>query len=144
MLNHEARQLMNERFGKDRLIALATAVDGMPYVREVNAYYEDGAFYIITCALSSKMEQIARNPMVALSGEWFTAHGHAESLGWFCAPANGKLADKLTAVFAEWINNGHTNGVDPNTITLRVQLTNGVLFSHGIRHEIDFTQEEAR
>lgn len=138
MLNNEVQQIMNERFGRDRLIALATAVDGMPYVREVNAYYESGAFYIITYALSGKMQQIAQNPTVAISGDWFTGHGRAESLGWFCDPANKTLADKLTAVFAEWINNGHTNFVDPNTIILRVQLTNGVLFSHGKRYDIDF------
>ena len=138
MLNNEVHQIMNERFGRDRLIALATAVDGMPYVREVNAYYESGAFYIITYALSGKMQQIAQNPTVAISGDWFTGHGRAESLGWFCAPANKTLADKLTAVFAEWIKNGHTNFVDPNTIILRVQLTNGVLFSHGTRYDIDF------
>ena len=142
MLNHEARQLMNERFGKDRLIALATAVDGMPYVREVNAYYEDGAFYIITYALSDKMKQIAQNPIVAISGEWFSAHGHAENLGWICEPANHALAERLTAVFAGWINNGHTNFVDPNTIILRVKLTHGVLFSQGTRYDIDFAQEE--
>lgn len=141
MLNNEAKRMMNERFGRDRLIALATAVDGMPYAREVNAYYENGAFYIITCALSGKMKQIAQNPTVAISGDWFTAHGHAESLGWICEPANQKMADKLTAVFADWINNGHTNFVDPNTIILRIRLTDGVLFSHGKRYDIDFTEE---
>jgi hypothetical protein len=138
MLNNEVQQIMNERFGRDRLIALATAVDGVPYVREVNAYYESGAFYIITYALSGKMQQIAQNPTVAISGDWFTGHGRAESLGWFCDPANKALADRLTLAFAEWINNGHTNFVDPNTIILRIQLTHGVLFSHGTRYDIDF------
>ena len=144
MFSKEAQQTMNERFGRDRLIALATAVDGMPYVREVNAYYENRAFYIITWARSEKMKQIAQNPTVAISGDWFTAHGRAESLGWICEPKNKPLADRLTAVFAEWINNGHTNFVDPNTIILRVQLTHGVLFSHGTRCDIDFTQEESQ
>ena len=51
----EAQEIMNERFGKDSLIALATAVDGMPYVRTVNAYYENGAFYVITYAQSTKI-----------------------------------------------------------------------------------------
>ena len=138
MFNHEVRQIMNERFGRDRLIALATAIDGMPYVREVDASYEDGAFYIITYALSNKMKQIAKNPTVAVAGEWFTAHGRAENLGWICDPANKAMADKLTKVFAEWINNGHTNFVDPNTIILRVKLTSGVLFSHSKRFDVAF------
>ena len=47
-LNPEAEKIMIERFGKDSVIALATTENGVPYVRNVNAYYEDGAFYIIT------------------------------------------------------------------------------------------------
>lgn len=51
--------LMDERFGKDNVLALATLEDGLPAVRYVNAYYECGAFYIITYALSGKMGQLA-------------------------------------------------------------------------------------
>lgn len=49
--SREAEQIMNERFGKDAIIALATTENKTPYVRYVNAYYEDGAFYIITFQL---------------------------------------------------------------------------------------------
>ena len=52
----EAETIMMERFGKDTILALATADNGVPYVRNVNAYYEDGAFYVITHALSNKMK----------------------------------------------------------------------------------------
>lgn len=45
---------MTERFGKNIIIALATVENEVPYVRYVNAYYEKGAFYIITHALSNK------------------------------------------------------------------------------------------
>ena len=34
--------------------------NGMPCVRNVDAYYEDGAFYVITYALSNKMKQIEK------------------------------------------------------------------------------------
>lgn len=47
-ISSEAEKIMVERFGKDTVIALATVEDGVPYVRSVNAYYENGAFYIIT------------------------------------------------------------------------------------------------
>ena len=47
-LSKEAEKIMTERFGKDTVIALATVENEMPYVRYVNAYYENGAFYIIT------------------------------------------------------------------------------------------------
>jgi len=35
---------MTERFGKDNIIAPATVEEGRPYVRNVNAYYENGVF----------------------------------------------------------------------------------------------------
>ena len=50
-LSEEAEKIMIERFGKDTVIALATVENEVPYVRYVNAYYENGAFYIITYAL---------------------------------------------------------------------------------------------
>ena len=48
------------------------------------------------------------------------------------------MADKLRAAFAEWYANGHTNEADPNTIILRIRLTDGVLFHHGTRYDITF------
>ena len=55
MLTPQVQQIMTERFGKDSLIALATAENNIPHVRTVNAYYEDGCFYTITWAKSGKM-----------------------------------------------------------------------------------------
>ena len=137
-LPQAALDVMNERFGKDSLIALATLDGERPSVRNVNALYEDGAFYVITHALSGKMKQIALNPTVAVSGEWFTGHGVGENLGSLCAEKNHAIAGKLRAAFAAWYGNGHINEADPNTCILRVRLTDGVLFSHGTRYDLDF------
>lgn len=134
----EAKRLMDERFGHDTLIALATAADDIPNVRAVNAYYENGAFYIITHAQSNKMKQIAENPNVGLCGEWFNAHGIGLNLGWFCKEDNRIIAEKLKNVFREWIDNGHNNFDDENTCILCVRLKDGVLFSHGTRYDILF------
>ena len=43
--DQKAEKIMIERFGKDTVIALATVENGIPHVRNVNAYYEDGSFY---------------------------------------------------------------------------------------------------
>ena len=131
----EAEQIMIERFGRDTIIALATTENEMPYVRYVNAYYENGAFYIITHALSNKMQHIKADPVVAVAGEWFTAHEKGISLGYFGKIENGMIAEKLKKVFTEWIDNGHTDFDDENTIILRVELTDGLLFSHDTRYE---------
>lgn len=135
----EAQKIMNERFNHDTLIALATIDGQVPFVRTVNSYYEDGSFYVITYALSNKMKQIAKNPAVAVCGDWFTAHGVGENLGHILRPESAQLADKLRTAFASWYQNGHTNEADPNTCILRIRLTDGVLLSHGTRYNIDFT-----
>ncbi len=131
----EAEQIMIERFGKDTIIALATTEKETPYVRYVNAYYENGAFYIITYALSNKMKHIKDNPVVAIAGQWFTAHGKGVSLGYFGKKENGIIAEKLKNIFAEWIDNGHNDFDDENTVILCVELTDGLLLSHGTRYE---------
>ncbi len=139
-LTKETEAIMKERFGKDSIISLATAVNNIPYVRTVNAFYDNGSFYILTYGLSNKMKQIAQNTNVAISGDWFTAQGNAKNLGYFGKEDNKKIAEKMKVAFAEWIDNGHNNFDDVNTIILCVNLTKGLLFSHGTRYEIDFTE----
>lgn len=135
ILDQEAEKIMKERFGKDTVISLATVDNHIPWVRYVNAYYEDGAFYTITYALSNKMKHIENNPVVAIAAEWFTAHGKGFSLGYFGKKENHEIAGKLRRAFAEWIDNGHSDFDDTNTIILCVELTDGLLFSHGTRYE---------
>lgn len=131
----KAEQIMAERFGKDTVIALATAEGGIPFVRYINAYYEDGAFYLITHARSNKMRQIRDNPAVAIAGEWFTGHGTGRSLGYFGKEENSAIAQKLKKAFAAWIDNGYSDLGDQNTIILCITLTGALLLSHGTRYE---------
>ena len=138
-LTKETDAVLRERFGKDSIMALATAVDNIPYVRSVDAFYEDGCFYVLTHGLSGKMKQIEKNPAVALSGEWFTARGKGVDLGYFGKPENARIAGKMREVFSAWIDNGHNNFEDVNTCILCIELTDGILFSNGACHEIDFT-----
>ena len=140
-LTKETKEIMNERFGKDSIIAIATIKDGEPYVRNVDGFYEDGAFYVITYALSNKMKQIEENPHVAISGDWFTAHGKGINLGWFCKEENKDIAEKLRKAFCAWIDNGHNNFDDENTCILCIRLTDGILFANGTRYDIDFTND---
>ena len=139
-LTKELNAILLERFGKDSIIALATEADHVPYVRNVDAIYENGAFYVLTHGLSTKMKQIAQNPTVAISGEWFTAHGKGINLGYFGKPENAWIAQKMKVAFSQWIDNGHNNFDDINTSILCIQLTDGLLFSQGKCYEIDFTE----
>ena len=136
----EIDAILLDRFGKDSIIALATSIDNIPYVRSVDAFYENGAFYVLTHGLSGKMKQISQNPTVAISGEWFTAQGKGVDLGYFGKAENARIASKMKDVFSAWIDNGHNNFDDINTCILCIKLTNGILFSKGTRYEIDFTE----
>ena len=96
MKNNEiTNAIIQERFGKDSLIALATVDEDIPAVRTVNTVYIDGAFYVVTYALSGKMKQIAKNPTVAICGDWFTAHGVGENLGHVLLEENQNIMEKL-------------------------------------------------
>lgn len=138
-LNDQTNAMMEERFGKDSLMALATAVNNIPFVRTVDACYKDGAFYVITYALSGKMQQIKENPRVSLCGEWFTAAGMGVNLGYVGKEENAALFVWLREKFSAWIDNGHNNFADENTVILKITLTEGVLFRQGVRYEIDFS-----
>lgn len=137
-LSDEVRKIMNERFGKDSLIALATVSDNIPFVRAVNSYYENSCFYVITYALSDKMLHIKSNPCVSICGDWFTAHGIGENMGYILSNENKHLTEKLKDIFKDWYGNGHIDENDSNTCILKIKLSDGVLFNHGKRYDIDF------
>ena len=150
----EASKLLNEQVGnKDGLISLSTIAlepvtngQSRPAARIVNAYYEEGSFYIVTYATSNKMLQIAQNPEVAVCiiVENFTADGIGENLGWVCDEKNTKMMAKLRTVFAAWYHEAN-NDDDPNTCLLRIRLTRGLWNDphKGIKKEIDFVNKTA-
>lgn len=117
-------------------MALATVdAKDIPWVRTIDAVFIEDSFYTITYALSNKMEHIKRHPMVAISGEWFSGHGVAENSGHIRLDKNKAIADRLRTEFAAWYGNGHINEDDPNTVILRIKITDGILFSNGKRYE---------
>ena len=70
----------------------------------VDAYYEDGVFYVTTWATSTKMRQIAQNQEVSFAVHFEGISGNAigENLGWVLDPKNAELRTKLRTVFADW------------------------------------------
>ena len=140
----EAATVLTERFGRDSIISVATMDNTRPYVRNVNAYYEDGVFYSITYALSNKMNQIKGNAEVAVCGEWFTGHGIGENRGHVCSENNIAMLKKLRGIFSTWYGNGHVDETDPNTCLLCIRLTDGVLFNNEKRYDINFAAHSAQ
>lgn len=55
-LTKDAEKIVIKRFGNDSIIALATTADETPYVRNVNTFYDDGAFYVLTIWIIKRNE----------------------------------------------------------------------------------------
>ena len=140
----EAMNIMTERFGKDSLIAIATTDGERLYNRIVDAYFEDGAFYVSTHALSNKMNQIESNPEVAVCAvDWFGGHGNGKNLGWVLDPNNAGIRAKLREAFV-WYDDAN-NEQDKNCCILEIRLTDGMLIKdhHAIRYQVDFANKSA-
>ncbi len=148
----EGMKLMEEAFGngKDNCIAISTIAlsksnDGkpMPIVRTVDAFYEDGIFYVVTNALSNKMKQIKENPQVSIAGciieQMFTGIGIGENLGWALDPKNKDIRTKLRKAFEPWYDMAN-NEKDENCCYLAIHLTKGTFnFNHWEKlYHIDF------
>ena len=146
MQNYDnAMEIMVERFGKDDLIAVATTDGKRMYNRVVDAYFEDGAFYVTTSALSNKVKQVEANPEVAVCAiDWFSGHGVGKNLGWVLDPQNADIRLKLRDAFSAWYEHAN-NEQDKNCCILEIRLTEGMLIKdhHAIRYQIDFENKAA-
>jgi len=147
--------ILSEKFGssKDNVIALATIAlepnEGgkpRPVVRDVDAHYEDGVFYIVTWGESTKMLQIAQNNEVAITPcfGWFTASGIGENLGWVLDPKNAEIRAKLRKTFEKWYDMAN-NENDQNCCILAIRLTKGLINinHHETLYHMDFKNKSA-
>ena len=155
MTNYEeGYKLLEEKFGngKDNIIALATiarepGVNGIfrPIVRGVDAYYENGVFYITTNSKSNKMQQIDKNPEVLIcsNSEMFTASGIGVNLGWVLDPKNTDIRNKLRKAFAAWYDMAN-NEKDTTCCILAIRLAKGTLnINHWEKlYHMDFIKKE--
>ncbi len=148
----ETRKMLEENYGgcKDNVlilstVSLETAADGKPRpaVREVDAIYEDGAFYVTTYGKSNKIKQIEQNPSVAFAFHFgdYSGDGIGENLGWVMKPENAALRDKLRKAFADWYDAAN-NEQDENCVILAIRITTVHVFKdHGaVNYTVDFTE----
>lgn len=94
----------------------------------MDAYYEDGSFYVTTYGKSNKIQQIESNPEVSIASfsEMFTASGIGENLGWVLDEKNAELRNKLRAAFSQWYDSAN-NENDVNCCILAIRLHRGTL-----------------
>ena len=150
----EGLKLIEESCGnsKDNVIALSTIAiqedsnqNPFPCVRDVDAYYEEGVFYITTWAKSNKILQIEENNTVAFAVcfEGISGIGIAENLGWVLEPKNNEIRAKLRKAFADWYDHAN-NEQDKNCIILAIRITKVSIFrDHGaVRFNLDFVNKK--
>jgi len=139
--------------GKDNLIALATIAlntnttgNPRPTVRMVDAYYEDGVFYVSTDANKNKTLEIQKNNEISICGlDLFTAQGIAENLGWVKDQRNAEIRTKMKQIFT-WFN-AHGDEDNPDSIVLRITLTEGTITDNEQKYgewqyKVDFAKKE--
>lgn len=122
--------------GKDNIIALASialdkSINGnpYPYVREVDAYYENGTFYVTTWGKSNKILQIENNEDVGfvVCQEGISGSGRGENLGWVLDPKNSEIRSKLRKAFSNWYDHAN-NEEDENCVILAIHTTRCAIF----------------
>ncbi len=151
----EGLKILNERFGngKDNVISLATisleqseSGNPKPSVRDVDALYENGVFYIITYATSNKVKQIEANEEVSIAVHFedFFSSGKGENLGWVMQPSNSEIRSKMRNAFKDWYDFAN-NEEDHNCCILAIYLKKGTLrINHGeLFYHFDFDKKVA-
>lgn len=136
MINKHADKLLKDRFKTGQLIALATSIDNKPFVRNVNAYYDNGAFYIMTDASSDKMKQIRENPDVALCGKLVNGRGIAQNLGHVLKEEHHELMKTLRVALAEWYDYGNVDENNPDTVILKIELSQASVIDDGVKLDL--------
>lgn len=153
-----AMKLMEKLFGngdKDTLLVLGTIKQNesavgnpRPSVRMVNGIYDNGAFYISTALSKKKTKEIEKNEEVSLVslGETFAAivaNGKATNLGWVSNEQNHGIREKMRTVFHEWWYTENDEN-SPESIILRIELTEATLGGHDEKYDVDFVKKEVR
>lgn len=156
----EAMELLEERYGsgKDNTVSLATislslGENGLPcpYVREIDAFYEDGTFYAITYGLTKKIKDVNVNPNISIAVKDvkdgvlydFVGIGEGKNLGWVLKPENSHIREKMHKVFAEWYHDANDEN-DENFVVFAMYLKKGTLrINHGQKYLLfDFDNKE--
>jgi len=134
---NEAINVMNEMYGKDVQMSLATSVDNMPSVRVVDLFYMDECFYATSYGLSNKANQIAKNPNISMCKGLFQCWGIATNIGNPLEDKNIKLREIVKEMFYLFYDK-HVDEKDPNTCIIKIKLNKAVLFANDYKYIIDF------
>lgn len=138
----QAMQVLSELFAKDYQFSLATSQNDVPTLRVVDAFYDDGAFWIVTYDLSHKVQDIMKNQNVAMCSYLYSFSGRATNEGSPLKPENQEIRSKLIKVFESWYF-AHNNENDEHMCYVKVELASGFFCKDGTAYKVDFENKTA-
>lgn len=137
-----AKEVMQENFGHIVEMCVASCVDNNVTVRDVNAYYDKGKFYILSKAGNSLVHDIAINPRVGLCHASHNIYGTAKSLGHPLESKNANLRKMLKKQFS--LNyDEYVTEHNPEMRIVEITVTRAETYTRYHRYEIDFEKGEA-
>lgn len=137
-----AKEVMSENFGHIVEMCVASCVDNNVAVRDLNTYYHDGKFYILSKNGNSLVRDIAVNPRVGLCHGSHNIYGTAKSLGHPLERNNSELRKMLKKQFS--LNyDEYVTEHNPEMRIVEVTVTQAETYTRYHRYEIDFVEEKA-
>lgn len=137
-----AMEVMKELFSKDCVYALATSNNSRPSLRMVDAYYEEGSFYVVTYAGSTKVKDLQVNKNVSLCSKGYCFEGSACLIGHPLAPSNSQIREKLIQVFEPWYFK-HNNEGDEAMCYVKIDLEHGFFYKDGTGYKVNYADRTA-
>ena len=134
---------MEELFAKDCTFSLATARDNIPTVRVVDAFFDDGAFYVVTWNESGKAREIRENANVSLCSGLYRFSGAAVNIGHPLRPENAAIRAKLIEAFTPWYFRHNDEGSE-GMCYLKITPAQGFVYKDGTGWEVNFAARTAR
>lgn len=132
--------ILDELFGKDFIFSLATVNEDKPSIRVIDTYYEEGALWGVTYALSNKVMAIEKNPNVALCNMFYSFNGKAFNMGHPLKEENKAIREKLIKVFEPWYF-AHNNEADAHMCYIKIELEAGFFHKDGRGYKINFLEQ---
>ncbi len=139
----KALTVLEDLFAKDYQFALATSKENVPFVRYVDTFYHNEAFYITTHGTSKKVLDIIDNPHVSLvSHRSHRFSGEATVLGHPLKKENAEIRALLLQAFEKWYFLANDEK-DPNTCIVQIKLNEGFFYQDGVGYRVDFIHRAA-
>lgn len=137
-----ALEVMSENFGHVTEICLASGAHDVLSARDVNAYYVDGKFYVLSRLGNSLMNDVQVNPNVALCHGSHNMRGVVRSLGHPLDVQNYAIRREMKKQFS--LNyNEYASEDDPDMRILEITLTYAQTYTRFHRYEIDYVAQTA-